>query len=60
MPKRRDHQESSMIDRISRRRLLGTGAALGAASLLPATGFAQGKQIVAATFPGTWNEAHRQ
>jgi putative spermidine/putrescine transport system substrate-binding protein len=49
-----------MTDRISRRRLLGAGAALGASSLLPAAGFAQGKQLVAATFPGTWNEAHRQ
>jgi len=49
-----------MIDRISRRELLRTGAALGAASMLPASASAQGKQLVAATFPGTWNEAHRQ
>src|SRR5712671_448365 len=49
-----------MTDRISRRQLLGAGAALGAASLLPASASAQGKQLVAATFPGTWNEAHRQ
>jgi len=47
-----------MTDRISRRELLG--AALGAAALLPASASAQGKQLVAATFPGTWNEAHRQ
>ena len=49
-----------MTDRISRRDLLGGGAALGAAALLPSMSAAQGKQLVAATFPGTWNEAHRQ
>jgi putative spermidine/putrescine transport system substrate-binding protein len=49
-----------MIDRISRRELLSAGAALSAAALLPTSASAQGKQLVAATFPGTWNEAHRQ
>jgi len=49
-----------MTIHISRRHLLGAGAAWSAASLLPASGFAQAKQLVAATFPGTWNEAHRQ
>jgi putative spermidine/putrescine transport system substrate-binding protein len=49
-----------MTDRISRRELLHAGATLGAAALLPASVSAQGKQLVAATFPGTWNEAHRQ
>src|SRR6266536_2447830 len=49
-----------MAIRINRRHLLGAGAAWGAASLLPASGAAQGKQLVAATFPGTWNEAHRE
>src|SRR6266850_6175607 len=49
-----------MTIRISRRDLLGAGAALGTASLLPASGLAQSRQLVAATFPGTWNEAHRQ
>src|SRR4051812_34584351 len=45
---------------ISRRDLLGAGAALGATVVLPPMAFAQSKQLVAATFPGTWNEAHRQ
>src|SRR6202790_2671028 len=36
------------------------GAAAGTASLLPSFLFAQGKSLVAATFPGTWNEAHRE
>src|SRR5437764_2340654 len=53
-------RENTMTDRINRRHVLGGGAALGAAALLPATGEAQGKHLVAATFPGTWNEAHRQ
>ena len=49
---------------INRRHLLGTGAAFGAAALipvsLPVSLRAQGKTLVAATFPGTWNEAHRE
>src|SRR5262249_35040650 len=44
---------------IDRRALLGGAAALGASSLLPGSAFAQAKTLVAATFPGTWNEAHR-
>jgi len=44
---------------MDRRRLLTGAAALGAASILPARAFAQAKTLVAATFPGTWNEAHR-
>jgi putative spermidine/putrescine transport system substrate-binding protein len=60
MPKYLDQKEHTMTDRISRRHLLGAGAAWGAACLLPASGAAQSKQLVAATFPGTWNEAHRQ
>ena len=42
---------------IDRRTLLAGGAALGATALMPA--FAQAKTLVAATFPGTWNEADR-
>jgi putative spermidine/putrescine transport system substrate-binding protein len=42
---------------IDRRTLLASGAALGATGLMPA--FAQTKTLVAATFPGTWNEADR-
>jgi len=49
-----------MSDRISRRHVMGLGAAFGAAAILPGAARAQGKQLVAATFPGTWNEAHRQ
>src|SRR5215470_17268251 len=48
-----------MTHAIDRRALLGGAAALGAVSVLPAGAFAQGKMLVAATFPGTWNEAHR-
>jgi hypothetical protein len=44
---------------MDRRGLLIGTAALGATSLLPARVLAQAKTLVAATFPGTWNEAHR-
>ena len=44
---------------MDRRGLLVGTAALGATSLLPARALAQAKTLVAATFPGTWNEAHR-
>jgi len=44
----------------SRRHVLSSGAALAATALLPARLCAQGKTLVAATFPGTWNEAHRE
>jgi len=44
---------------MDRRRLLKGAAALGAASMIPARASAQSKTLVAATFPGTWNEAHR-
>ena len=45
---------------LKRRDMLAGGLATGAAALLPARAGAQGKILVAATFPGTWNEAHRQ
>jgi putative spermidine/putrescine transport system substrate-binding protein len=45
---------------LDRRHLLRGSAAFGAAALLPASSGAQGKALVAATFPGTWNEAHRE
>jgi putative spermidine/putrescine transport system substrate-binding protein len=48
-----------MRSRITRRGFLAGGAALGAASVFPARAFGQGKTLVVATFPGTWNEAHR-
>jgi putative spermidine/putrescine transport system substrate-binding protein len=49
-----------MTRNISRRDWLSASAALGASVVLPPMALAQGKQLVAATFPGTWNEAHRQ
>jgi putative spermidine/putrescine transport system substrate-binding protein len=53
-----------MIMPVSRRHLLRSSAGWGAAALIPC-GFpspsrAQAKTLVAATFPGTWNEAHRE
>src|SRR5207253_769005 len=44
---------------MDRRRLLSGAGALGAASFLPPCALAQGKTLVAATFAGPWNEAHR-
>jgi putative spermidine/putrescine transport system substrate-binding protein len=49
-----------MSIRLSRRTVLASGLSLGASAMLPAGTFAQSKTLVAATFPGTWNEAHRQ
>jgi putative spermidine/putrescine transport system substrate-binding protein len=48
-----------MIIRPDRRSLLGGVAAFGASLAMPAVLRAQGKTLVAATFPGTWNEADR-
>jgi putative spermidine/putrescine transport system substrate-binding protein len=45
---------------VSRRNLLGGSAAFGASALLSMPSRAQAKTLVAATFPGTWNEAHRE
>jgi putative spermidine/putrescine transport system substrate-binding protein len=42
---------------IDRRRFVSVGAAAG---LLPGLAFADSKTVVAATFPGTWSEAHRE
>ena len=49
-----------MSKSITRREFLVAGAAVGTVALLPARALAQEKQLVAATFPGTWNEAHRE
>lgn len=46
-----------MIVRIDRRNLLSGAAALGAGFAMPSLVRAQSKTLVAATFPGTWNEA---
>jgi putative spermidine/putrescine transport system substrate-binding protein len=42
---------------VKRRQLMTTGLALGAAALLPRRAWAA-DSLVAATFPGTWNDAH--
>ncbi len=44
---------------LTRRELLQTLAALGGAALMPRYALAQSGTLVAATFPGTWNEAQR-
>ena len=43
---------------VSRRQLLAAGAGAGLYAMLPFAR-AQSKSLVVATFPGTWNEAHR-
>jgi putative spermidine/putrescine transport system substrate-binding protein len=48
-----------MSHKLNRRSVLRGAAALGASTIIPAPAFAQGKTLVAATFPGTWNDAHR-
>src|SRR5580692_4080103 len=48
-----------MIYRIDRRGLIGGAAAFGASLAMPAIVRAQSQTLVAATFPGTWNEADR-
>ena len=48
-----------MVPPITRRHLLAAGAASALAYALPARVLAQQKTLVVATFPGTWNEAHR-
>ena len=48
-----------MVERPSRRQFLTAGAAAGMLAALPGRVLAQQKTLVVATFPGTWNEAHR-
>jgi putative spermidine/putrescine transport system substrate-binding protein len=48
-----------MNARMTRRNLLATGLMGASAALLPRLGRAQMKNLVVATFPGTWSEAHR-
>ncbi|HTQ83401.1 MAG TPA: extracellular solute-binding protein [Pseudolabrys sp.] len=45
--------------RLTRRTLLGRTTVLGASLAMPTILRAQSKTLVAATFPGTWNEADR-
>jgi len=49
----------SHTTRMTRRELLAAAAGLGAAAWLPRIALAQAGTLVAATFPGTWNEAQR-
>ena len=44
---------------MSRRDFLAAGVGAGLFAMLPHDARAQSKTLVAATFPGTWNEAHR-
>src|SRR3984957_6428745 len=48
-----------MIYRIDRRGMIGGAAAFGAGLAMPSLVRAQSQTLVAATFPGTWNEADR-
>jgi putative spermidine/putrescine transport system substrate-binding protein len=48
-----------MTRHIGRRDFLAAGLALGAAAVAPDRLRAQSKNLVVATFPGTWSEAHR-
>lgn len=45
---------------IRRRAILGAGIAAGALAALPRRLGAQSQNLVVSTFPGTWNEAHRE
>jgi putative spermidine/putrescine transport system substrate-binding protein len=49
-----------MSTKVTRREVLAALGALGATALAPRHAGAQSKTLVAATFPGTWNEAHRE
>jgi len=49
-----------MFTNLDRRTLLQTAGLAGAGALLPGFARAQAQTLVAATFPGTWNEAHRE
>ncbi|MBV8165289.1 MAG: ABC transporter substrate-binding protein, partial [Alphaproteobacteria bacterium] len=44
---------------LTRRRLLGSAALVAAAAGLPGPAHAQAQRIVANTYPGLWEEAHR-
>jgi putative spermidine/putrescine transport system substrate-binding protein len=48
-----------MTETIDRRTFLASSLAAGSLAMLPRGALAQGGSLVAATFPGTWNEAHR-
>ena len=49
-----------MTHMFNRRQAVGGALVIGAAGAMPSLAFGQSKTLVAATFPGTWNEAHRK
>ncbi|MFO1117754.1 MAG: extracellular solute-binding protein [Beijerinckiaceae bacterium] len=49
-----------MFDALDRRTFLKAGGLAGLGALAPDMAFAQSQVLVAATFPGTWSEAHRE
>lgn len=51
---------NSVKTSVSRRRFLGSAAAMGLASTLPQRSFAANKEIVFATWGGSWEEAMRK
>ena len=48
------------MTQLTRRKLLGTGMAIGAAGLTPIRVFADAGRVVFSTFTGSWEEAHRE
>lgn len=48
-----------MTVKLDRRTFLTSSLAAGSMAMMPHGAFAQAGSLVAATFPGTWNEAHR-
>jgi putative spermidine/putrescine transport system substrate-binding protein len=52
--------ERNMAPKINRRHMLAGSTAVSTALLSSWIASAQAKTLVAATFPGTWNEAHRE
>src|SRR5262245_45056439 len=55
----REKKETDMTIHFTRRCLMGGAAAFGAGLAVSPCAIAQAKTLVAATFPGTWNEADR-
>src|SRR3954454_22168626 len=51
-----NNKENDMTIRLNRRTMMSAAATLGASVAMPTILRAQSKTLVAATFPGTWNE----
>ena len=49
-----------MLTSFDRRVFLKAAGAFGASAMMPGFALAQTRTLVAATFPGTWSEAHRE